>query len=452
MFRLTRKVFTDLAIWMIAFGLLIGIILPHFIVYMGASEKLLTPWFIASCVLSGFVVGAGNFLLARAVVGKRVESLAERMRRVEKHLREDTRKEGESATPPRDCFATVDSDDEMGDIARAFNRLVEALISSLDMEAAVRAFTETLASQLELDTLTQQALQQLIRQAGADAGAILVEKDGELTVAAAQGIRDPQVVSESDHVRRALRTGKRQVVLLPEDIHLDSVVTDFLPRAVLVEPIIYKQVPLGAIVLASVRNFSDTALARLDLFGQGMGLALNNALAHDRLQRLAALDPLTSVYNRRFGMARLREEFGRAVRMNMPLGILIFDIDHFKEVNDTYGHLVGDRVLTRVAQVARGVIREGDILLRYGGEEFLAVLPAAATADVTMLAERIRRIIEETSFIDGDQTLHVTISLGAAAYPETDITDEQDLIRSADKALYHAKQTGRNRVVTVGVG
>ena len=89
------------------------------------------------------------------------------------------------------------------------------------------------------------------------------------------------------------------------------------------------------------------------------------------------MDPLTDAYNRRFGLARLREEFSRAVRAENPLGILMLDLDHFKAINDTYGHLVGDRVLRAVATACRRVVREGDILIRYGGEEFLVLLPGA---------------------------------------------------------------------------
>ena len=104
---------------------------------------------------------------------------------------------------------------------------------------------------------------------------------------------------------------------MPADVAIDGVLVDFRPREVLVDPVSYKQIPLGAIVLASASGFSDEVRLRLDLFRQGLSLALNNSLVHDRLQRLAALDPLTAVYNRRFGMSRLHEEFGRAVRANI---------------------------------------------------------------------------------------------------------------------------------------
>ena len=160
-------------------------------------------------------------------------------------------------------------------------------------------------------------------------------------------------------------------MVLPDDVAVEGVLTDFRPREVIVDPMLYKGVPLGTIILASAAGFTNEVKSRLDLFGQGMALAMNNALTHDRLQKLAALDPMTGIYNRRFGMARLSEEFSRAVRTTGPLGVMMFDIDHFKKVNDTYGHLAGDRVLIQVTKTARAALREGDILMRYGGEEFI---------------------------------------------------------------------------------
>jgi len=129
--------------------------------------------------------------------------------------------------------------------------------------------------------------------------------------------------------------------------------------------------------VAFAQPSSPEAGAVLNATLPGLAVALNNSLNHQDLQRVAALDPLTGVYNRRFGLQRLTEEFGRSVRSGDPLGVLMLDLDHFKAVNDTYGHLVGDRVLQTVVRAARQILREGDVLLRYGGEEFIIVLPGA---------------------------------------------------------------------------
>lgn len=228
---------------------------------------------------------------------------------------------------------------------------------------------------------------------------------------------------------------------------MEGILADFHPSEILVLPASYKEVPLGAVVIGKTGTYQPEELVRLDLFRQGFGLALNNALAHDRLQRLAALDPLTGVYNRRFGLGRLHEEFERSIRSSTPLGLLMLDIDHFKSVNDTYGHQVGDRILKSVASIIRSILREGDVLVRYGGEEFLAILPAAASEDLRLIGERIRRATEESSHPEGDQTIRVTISIGGAAYPNQNVEKESALLELADDSLYKAKETGRNRVM-----
>jgi len=133
-----------------------------------------------------------------------------------------------------------------------------------------------------------------------------------------------------------------------------------------VAPVAFKRVPLGVIVLATPGRFERDAVELLEQLRADLGVAVNNAQAHDRLERLAAVDPLTDAYNRRFGLARLREEYSRAVRAENPLGVLMLDLDHFKAVNDTYGHLVGDRILRAVAKSCRRVVREGDVVVRYG--------------------------------------------------------------------------------------
>ncbi|MDY6874377.1 MAG: GGDEF domain-containing protein, partial [Chloroflexota bacterium] len=245
---------------------------------------------------------------------------------------------------------------------------------------------------------------------------------------------------------------ERLKLTMPENVRVEGVLTEFTPQEVLVEPVLYKELMLGAIILASAEPFSSIALDRLGLFSQNLALALHNALLFNRLERLAALDPLTGVYNRRFGLTRLHEEFGRTVRMEAPLGLMMIDLDHFKEVNDVYGHLTGDRVLIRLSKAAKSVMREGDILVRYGGEEFLAILPGASRKDVLSIADRLRRKIAESTVANGEDVIKVTVSVGGISYPENDAANEMDLVDRADKALYLAKESGRNCVVMASGG
>ena len=262
---------------------------------------------------------------------------------------------------------SVDSEDEIGDSAQTFNSLVQTLFTSIETENALSEFSHLMGSQLAVRDLTEKALHQLMEHSHSAAGAIIIENDAALEVAVSLGIRDISKLLDSDHVKNALRSEKRIRLYLPMDVQVDGVLTDFHPREVIIEPVLYKEVILGLIILATTNQYGPESLTRLDLFGQSLALALHNALLFDRLERLAALDSLTGIYNRRFGLTRLHEEFGRALRINAPIGVLMMDLDHFKQVNDTYGHLTGDRVLLRLARLARGVLREGDILVRYGG-------------------------------------------------------------------------------------
>ena len=449
--RLTRKVFHDLAIWMAGFGLSIGIMFPFFVIMLGMPRDIaLTPLFFAACMAAGILAAAINYSLARWVVGVRLRLLATGMGHVEQNLQSMSFDNDLSRCTPENCSIAVDSEDEIGESAVAFNRLVEALAVSMRTQSAVRSFSEMLTSQLEIESLADNALRQFFEHTGAAGGLILYELAGELKIAASRGLRNPETVLASDHIKVVIRTGERQVISIPEGVQVEGVLTDFRPSEIIVFPITYKSVPLGIMVLATGGTFDADHRALIDLFLQGLGLALNNALIHDRLQRLAALDSLTGIYNRRFGLGRLHEEFGRAVRGNTPIGILMLDIDHFKVVNDTYGHLVGDRILKSVCSIARSALREGDVFLRYGGEEFLAVLPAASADDLRIVAERVRRSVEDSFLAEGEMSVKVTLSVGGAAYPNQNVEKEDGLIQLADEALYRAKELGRNRVEITG--
>ncbi len=446
--RLTDRVFADLAIWMSALGVAIGLAFPPFCLVLGLpADRVLSPAFFAATVSAGLVVAGFNFALARLVVGGRLRQLAARMQTVETTLARATATQDWSGCDLGHCELPVDSRDEVGASASAFNRLIETLARSRAIEAATRDFTEVVASHLELDPLAAASLEALLRHTGAAAGAILVVREEALVPLASYGLRDVGRMTETDRLWRLLRVGRAERIAVPEGGGvIDSLLVDQVPGEILAAPVAFKGIPLGVIVLAAVASFAPDVDLLVEQFRTALGLALNNALAHDRLEHLAAIDPLTEAYNRRFGLARLREEFGRALRTRSPLGVLMLDLDHFKQVNDTYGHLVGDRVLRTVAGACRRVIREGDVLIRYGGEEFLILLPGASCADLAELGERVRRTVADASLTVGEQRIGVTISVGGASYPETDVDSAETLVARADGALYAAKNGGRDRV------
>jgi diguanylate cyclase (GGDEF)-like protein len=393
------------------------------------------------------LVGGVNFALARTIVGSRLEKLATQMNKVQRQLVKATRSGDWSSCDPMDCALPVDSKDEVGTSAVAFNVLIATLASSHGLEATTRKFSQTVASHLELEPLGRASLDAILADTDATAGLILVVRDEDLKPLASSGISRPEEVAASPQVADAIRLGEiRDLNVDGSRVVIDSVLMEQAASEVKVVPLRFKDVPMGALVLASLEPFSPTVNILLRHYQVDLGLALSNAVSHDRLERMAALDPLTDAYNRRFGLVRLQEEFGRAIRVEGPLGVLMLDIDHFKAINDTYGHLVGDRVLRAVAGSIRRVSREGDVLVRYGGEEFLIVVPGAAQADLQELAERMRRAVAATEVHDGDRRVSVTASVGGAAYPEHDVSSATELLETADQALYVSKQSGRDRV------
>lgn len=446
--RLFRNVFTTLAVCMIGFGILVGILFPFFTLCMGMPRDIaLTSTFFLFCILAGILVGAVNILLTRATVKKRLNRLSGSMIKVEQRLKEMSENGEKHVCAADDCHLPIDSSDEFGMSAHAFNQLLSAFEQSLRTQNALRQYNRTLTSELELTTLTSNALNGMLTYTNASAGAVCVVKNGQLYLTASKGINNAELLVENERLLDVLKSKQNLTINFPDHIDIDGLLMKVKPECVIAEPIIYKDTVLGIIVLANTRKFSFETRQHLDMFSNNLALALNNSLKHSQLQKLVALDPLTGVYNRRFGFTRLSEEFSTSVRNGAPIGLMMLDIDHFKRVNDTYGHIAGDKVLVEITKMAKAVLRKYDILIRYGGEEFVAVLPGASTQDTMVVADRLRALAENSAIPYGDHKMYVTVSIGVVSYPETEISDPDELIKHADDALYRAKEMGRNRVI-----
>jgi len=176
---------------------------------------------------------------------------------------------------------------------------------------------------------------------------------------------------------------------------------------------------------------------------------------NQKLQILALTNGLTGILNRRAVLERFREEIYRAIREKWSLGVIMIDIDHFKKINDTYGHVIGDKVLKEVVNRLRSKLRPYDIIGRYGGEEFLVIIPKITGKSLYEVGERLRKSVCEESFKVDSETLTVTISLGATWVKLPKKIDVEmlieDAIKVADKALYKAKDQGRNQVVLISM-
>ncbi|MFN8413569.1 MAG: sensor domain-containing diguanylate cyclase [Anaerolineales bacterium] len=170
-------------------------------------------------------------------------------------------------------------------------------------------------------------------------------------------------------------------------------------------------------------------------------------LLEAELERQATTDPLTGVFNRRQLIHLAEVELERARRYEHPTSAIMLDVDHFKKINDTYGHAAGDKVLVELAKLLTEKARTSDLVTRYGGEEFMLLLPETTITSAQDIAERLRSIVEETSFVVEGQTIRITISLGVAG-SESVGQNFESLLKETDHLLYQAKQSGRNRVVS----
>jgi diguanylate cyclase (GGDEF)-like protein len=272
-----------------------------------------------------------------------------------------------------------------------------------------------------------------------------------------------QVVIAEDGHRAVAKARDAQLDLVLLDIMMPGI--DGLDCCRLIKG--FTQDGFLPIVLLTARNDADSRVSGLRIgaddyvskpFDERELLArINNLLrlkrlhdqiseAKERLATLAVQDELTGLYNYRYLQTRLNEEFKRAERYREPLSCVMIDVDHFKRINDRFGHDAGDRTLREVSARLLKAVREIDVVARYGGEEFLLVLPSTNFSGALSVAERVWRAIGSDAFALPDSTERVTASVGVAVYPSRDIRTKDQLVKAADRALYQAKHEGRDRI------
>ena len=238
------------------------------------------------------------------------------------------------------------------------------------------------------------------------------------------------------------RVAESAPAVFSEDLRVHGV------RSLLVLPLPCGGEVLGTLVLASqdADAYDESVRSRLEVVAHSAAVTLKNAERFELIRRMATIDGLTGLFNHRQFQVRYEESIARAKRSGQPLAVLLMDIDHFKAVNDTYGHPAGDEVLRGVAARLAETVREVDLVARYGGEEFVALLEGCGTEGAMAMGERIREAIAGSPLpAGGGQSLDITLSLGVACFPLHG-EHREALLEHADQALYSAKRGGRNRV------
>jgi len=223
-------------------------------------------------------------------------------------------------------------------------------------------------------------------------------------------------------------------------------------------PVTWQDKLYGVVVCYQARPAPDNGLAGLEQFisriVESMGLALQRNSMYSGMQRLSLMDSLTQLANRRLFDYILGRELNKIRRHSSPLSLLLIDIDHFKKINDQYGHQVGDLILTQVAKLLQHDFRSVDLPARYGGEEFAVIMPNTALDSALAAAERFRKRVENTPLAAGSQHVNLTVSIGVATHSgakKGSFFDPAAILRASDEALYKAKQQGRNQVVASNI-
>ncbi|HEY0485282.1 MAG TPA: diguanylate cyclase [Mycobacteriales bacterium] len=382
-----------------------------------------------------------------------------------------------------DARVPVRGRDEVGRLASTFNRMtremqayVTALTASRDqLRGNLALLGDTLSSTHNLDRILEVILETVMAATGAQAGAVLLVERGEkswpglLLGKASRGL--PPVegglrlrigdgllggIAAGGEPRRG-RVGENGAELAPGEPECRTfIAVPFsgsgqagydeagLPESGRLLGVLALYDRLGA------DDFDDGDLVTLRTFAGQAAVAVENVLLHQEAERLSLTDPLTGLWNYRYLQVSLHREIERSVRFDRPLSVLALDLDHFKQVNDTYGHPAGDAVLSEVAHRLRGEVREVDLVFRQGGEEFVLLLPETDLAGARHAAERICAALRDTPVrlsaedpVFGELVTSITASIGIAVYPDHGATGAE-VMEAADDALYRAKADGRD--------
>jgi len=343
------------------------------------------------------------------------------------------------------------------------NQCAECTIALLEEEvSALRDLLEvarTVVSSLELDQVLQVILTSALRFADIPAGSIALYETarGELTLHAHQGLSPQFVGTEREEIPaggvtdRTVSAGEILSVSDTENspFPINPTVLGEGIRSLVFVPLKVQSRVAGILSLYDFvpRQFDQERLKLLDILASFAAMAIDNAQLHARTRLMAITDALTGLYNRRYFQQMFSRELNRAIRYGKPLSLIMLDVDDFKKFNDTYGHPHGDKVLGTMGDILLEALRGTDFAFRYGGEEFIVLLPETDFSSALHVAERLRESVEQKSAAElrGIVPHGVTASVGVVSYPRDGETRDE-LLMSVDELLYQAKEYGKNRV------
>ncbi|MCK4262073.1 sensor domain-containing diguanylate cyclase, partial [bacterium] len=336
--------------------------------------------------------------------------------------------------------------------------LTEALRKRLLKYSMLREITESLSTSLDLEEILNLVVDSALYTIGKGERALLflVEDKGEnLSLKAVSQTKGLKKIKwkKGDHFDGWVLRQKQNLIVTDTEkdfrFRTREEGKERRIRSLISSPLLSRDGLVGILRLDSqeAETYIPDDLRLLDIIASLTAVAVENAKLYERTQELAIKDSLTELYVHQYLRDRLEEELKRALLQDYPLSLIMFDLDHFKDYNDRFGHIAGDIALKRLAKILKREAGEGNLAARYGGEEFVLLIPRAKKKEAVSLAEKIRKEVAGEEIFLRRRKTHITVSGGVASFP-TDARGETQLIEKADEALYRAKAEGRNRVCT----
>ena len=436
-------------IYMLLMGLAIGIIfVPLAQNFLGLpAEKVYTLKFFTITIFSGLIVGAISYFILKITILARLIDFSENIESISKNILDYQMGQISSIHECKNCYVKINSNDIIGSLAIKYNSLIRVIRSEFYQHEILKEYSKIISKTLSIEELNKSTTNFLCRNL--DLLGIQIYKtieNGEIVLSKAKGIHTDLTKDIKKSLLDILDEGKIREIRGEQIVEYGT--AKIKPPFICLFPLKHFNKEW---VFVTYSNYCITK-ERKNLVMRILNeykIAYESAEIYERMQDMAAIDELTGLYNRRFGMKRLNEEYKRALRIEKCMCLIMLDIDHFKSINDTYGHQAGDYVLSTIGKILLNSFRSEDIVMRYGGEEFLCVLCNSKPDGAIRRADEVRKNIEKYDFIYRDHRIPVTISGGISVF---DINKEkktpEKLIREADEALYMAKRTGRNRIAT----
>ena len=349
---------------------------------------------------------------------------------------------------------------EVEDIISGLNNILDKKSSEVYMFRALTGLVQNVFSSDDLALAVLDIFQEIINYSVAII-VVVEERESNIVMHLHNNISKEEFarikdscIADFNDTLRGFRGTKLHINVLGENNVLDNKCGENVPAPV---EVVYSRILDNAILKKGFVIYGNSTCQLDKSHGDLLRDVINEACViietswlynrlYKNVKNLAITDSLTSIYNHKYILRLVYQEFSRSKRYNHPISVIMFDVDHFKKINDNYGHQIGDEVLKEIGSLTSNTKRNSDEVGRYGGEEFLILLPETDTKEALLFANRLRKKIEEYAFFSMTTSVKITVSMGVATCPAINANGPHSFIKCADMALYQAKEQGRNRV------